>query len=676
MATNNCQPDEFIQALVYLIEGWSNGPEDLGKISRAFKDNDEIMIGQNADVVLKILVQKFAFCSDYKLKEFAHRHELKYTVRQSYASKCGHHPFQTNRYKLTETTLHLNKVRKGEGEVTLERIEDEMRGSAFVKTSEKCPRCGETIIKTQERSIPEACDPDFLTISFSSPQLVRGNAMEVTFSNSMYQITTVLHWDPMRRKAAVSARREDGWKWHGTDVEQAEKFTFPGSLNMTNFKIKDAILLLCVRANEDQCSASSTGEELPEFHLTADNFDSSSESVEGAEDGEENTEIGAGNEVEERQMGDEQCPSGKNREEQEIIQHDLMGEAQVQAEVERLGTIEALVDGMHQTAARTASSLGISLREGIRSMARGQCTFEAVESQILNRRRGEGLPLLYQDMIQELGAEHFNAQTLRERTVDLLEENERALPLFICTGPGGEFVSEEERRQEFMRQLAALRQRDQYAYSAADLLLDGLSLFLGLNILVINTSTPEELPISFHTPGRLGGDAVQARHESPLILIYDRDATHYEEARPLDEASEARLLTVQEHFMEHGVWFISRQQSQPPEARIPLAEMFAAQEQQRPTDQICSAGSRNRMVTSSDDEEIERQRMIPIATSTPVKDSDRGQSELSQNSPRREASMFQDQDEQLQASLSSSVGMESTNYSTQVHSIFFVAPVS
>ena len=117
--------------------------------------------------------------------------------------------------------------------------------------------------------------------------------------------------------------------------------------------------------------------------------------------------------------------------------------------------------------------------------------------------------------------------------------------------------------------------------------------------------------------------------------------------------------------MEHGVWFISRQQSQ-------SAEMFAAQEQQRPTDQICSAGSRNRMVTSSDDEEIERQRMIPIATSTPVKDSDRGQSELSQNSPRREASMFQDQDEQLQASLSSSVGMESTNYSTQVHSIFFL----
>ena len=165
---------------------------------------------------------------------------------------------------------------------------------------------------------------------------------------------------------------------------------------------------------------------------------------------------------------------------------------------------------------------------------------------------------------------------------------------------------------------------------------------------------------------------MQARHESPLILLYDRDASHYEEARPLDEASEARLLTVQEHFMEHGVWFISRQQSQPPEARTPLAEMFAAQEQQRPTDQICSAGSRNRMVTSSDDEEIERQRMIPIATSTPVKDSDRGQPELSQNSPRREASMFQDQDEQLQASLSSSVGMESTNYSTQVHSIFFL----
>ena len=79
-------------------------------------------------------------------------------------------------------------------------------------------------------------------------------------------------------------------------------------------------------------------------------------------------------------------------------------------------------------------------------------------------------------------------------------------------------------------------------------------------------------------------------------------------------------------------------------------------------------------LTSSDDEEIERQRMTPLATSTPVKDSDRGQPELSQNSPRHEASigsLFQDQDEQLQSELSSSVGMESTNYSTQVHSILF-----
>ena len=598
MAAANSPPDEFIQALVQLIEGWSNGPEDLGQSCGAFKDNDDIMIGHNADVVLKNLVQKLAFCGDYKVRDFAHKHEMKYTVRQSYdASKCGHNAHQTNRHRLMETTLHLNKVRKGERELTLENIEEEVSGSAFVKSSEKCPRCGETIIKTQERFIPEACDPDFLTISFNSAHMITGNVMEVAFSNSIYQIKSVLHWDPARRKAAVSVRREDGWKWYGTDVSQAEEYPFPDSLNMTHFKLTNAIVLMCVRTDGDHSSASSTDEQLADFYWSADNFNSSSEPLEGegqraeTSDGEgagnevEEQQIGNepcpsvrnqpeqeilqhglmteneetsmrndGNEVEEQQTENEPCPSVRNQPEQEILQHGLMTEAEVQEEVRRLGRIATRVDQMYATADTIATSLGISLREGVRSIARGQCLWEAIEMHILNRRPGEGLPLVFQDLIQELGPEHFHHQRMREGVVDLLQDNERALPLFECTGPGGEFLSEEERVQEFRRQLAALRQNDQYAYSAADMLVDGLSLLLRLNILLFNTSTPDQLPISFHTPSRLGGDDVQARHESPLILLYDRDGSHYEEARPLDEASEARLLIVQEYFLEHGVW--------------------------------------------------------------------------------------------------------------------------
>ena len=111
-------------------------------------------------------------------------------------------------------------------------------------------------------------------------------------------------------------------------------------------------------------------------------------------------------------------------------------------------------------------------------MARGQCLFESVQTHILNRRPGEGLPLVFEDLIQEFGPEYFHHQRLREAVVDLLQENERALPLFECTGPLGEYLSEQERVQEFWRQLADLRQAGEYAYSAADLLVDGLSLFL------------------------------------------------------------------------------------------------------------------------------------------------------------------------------------------------------
>ena len=111
----------------------------------------------------------------------------------------------------------------------------------------------------------------------------------------------------------------------------------------------------------------------------------------------------------------------------------------------------------------------------------------------------------------------------------------------------------------------------------------------------------------------------------------------------------------------------------PEETKIPLAEMFAAND-------ICGAGNvevgevpnneqekGSRRETSKGNEETER--MIPIATSTPMKDFDGEQLGPSGISARHKATraLFQGHNEHLQASLVSSVELESTNYTTQVH---------
>ena len=86
---------------------------------------------------------------------------------------------------------------------------------------------------------------------------------------------------------------------------------------------------------------------------------------------------------------------------------------------------------------------------------------------------------------------------------------------------------------------------------AGDLLIDGVSAVLGVNILIMMTNTPDKHPFDLHTPAALGGEL---KHQSPIFLMYSQAGSHYEEARPLDAASEAKLLVVQETFLKHSYW--------------------------------------------------------------------------------------------------------------------------
>ena len=82
-------------------------------------------------------------------------------------------------------------------------------------------------------------------------------------------------------------------------------------------------------------------------------------------------------------------------------------------------------------------------------------------------------------------------------------------------------------------------------------MVDGICAALGVNILIMRTDTPDDHPFDLHTPTAFGG---QLKQESPVFLMFDAAKSHFEEARPLDEASEAKLLVVQETFLKHNLW--------------------------------------------------------------------------------------------------------------------------
>ena len=231
---------------------------------------------------------------------------------------------------------------------------------------------------------------------------------------------------------------------------------------------------------------------------------------------------------------------------------------QEQANIERMGNVAELADAMEVTAVKIASRLKMSLTLGIRSMAGGQCLFESASDQIFHRvlwltqgRDEEGNPLMFQEVIDALGNENCSAQSIRQGTVDLLKDNEYAFDKFVFVGPQGEFLSEEARREEFNRQLEELRRDDQYAMAAGDVLIDGMSAFLGLSIVLFRTSTPDKHPINVHVPETFGGTL---RHDMPLLLIYDETHSHFEEGRPADMSSDQNLIHVKEIFLEHDYW--------------------------------------------------------------------------------------------------------------------------
>ena len=110
-----------------------------------------------------------------------------------------------------------------------------------------------------DRFIKEACDPDFLTLYFSTPQTLEEIETELTFSNNKYRIKSIIHWDPKTNKAAVSAERRDGWSWFGVDNSQVQEYTYSPA------RFHNVIALMCVRSTTKDASSEGDSRETEEM---------------------------------------------------------------------------------------------------------------------------------------------------------------------------------------------------------------------------------------------------------------------------------------------------------------------------------------------------------------------------------------------------------------------------
>ena len=248
----------IVSAVLSVLEGWSNGPHDLAQLCGAFMDEDQLMVTSNVDCLLKSLLKELSFSEDYRVREFVHKHECKYSLSTTYVADCHFVSKPTLRHEFIEASLHLKRAKEGGPDLDVQSLQKLIVETTSLSVREACqrfPRCEEIITKRLERKMAKELDPDFLTIYFSSPQTIRDIAeAPISFSNSQYLIKSLVHWDMKRLKASVSAERKSGWSWFGVDSEQAKECKYEKNLFL------NVAAIMCVRTNSLQEEASSASE--------------------------------------------------------------------------------------------------------------------------------------------------------------------------------------------------------------------------------------------------------------------------------------------------------------------------------------------------------------------------------------------------------------------------------
>ena len=248
LASVDQAPDSFQEALLHLLQdrGWSNSLEDLARSIEANKD-DSASVSDNVNKLLGKLLETLAWSGDFKLRDMAHRHELKF-VMSTGDGGCFHKQPAVVKHQCVQLSLRLNK--SSDEAVTVEQLKagiDGLLKSPF--TEEPCRRCDTGVKRTLSLSIQHGCDPDFITIVCDVPISFRAADLTVSFSNSCYRVMAVVQWDINTRKASVSREREDGWWWHGVDRGQAQSFKYTAEQVAASRHFRDAAVLMAVRTS-------------------------------------------------------------------------------------------------------------------------------------------------------------------------------------------------------------------------------------------------------------------------------------------------------------------------------------------------------------------------------------------------------------------------------------------
>ena len=197
-------PDPIMQALIDLLndEGWTNSVQDLGVAVKAVKDEDGVMLTTNVDRLLQRIVRKLLWCSDYKVADMGHRHELKFVVERSYRG-CPHNIGEIVKHKCYPVSLQLAPRGK-----KLCDIQAALKKSLKTEYEEKCKECNRTIVTCVEQSIYPWSDPDFLTVYFKEPQDIQETDLRLKLGKSFYAVKSVVHWDQERKKSGRKPRRK------------------------------------------------------------------------------------------------------------------------------------------------------------------------------------------------------------------------------------------------------------------------------------------------------------------------------------------------------------------------------------------------------------------------------------------------------------------------------------
>ena len=209
---------------------------------------------RNVDKLISKLLGKLAWAPDFKLKEMAHRQELKFTMNYNDGG-CVHTRAAVEKHRCIQFSLRI-PCSSSEA-VTTEQLEKKM-GDLLKCSLPYCETCDSRVPRTGFLSIHPGCDSDFLTIVCDAPICFTGSEFSIAFSRSKYRLMTVLHWDLKNRKSSVSKEKEDGWHWYGIDEGQAESYKYSPAQVEASRHMQDSAVLMMVRMEDDE-DISATG---------------------------------------------------------------------------------------------------------------------------------------------------------------------------------------------------------------------------------------------------------------------------------------------------------------------------------------------------------------------------------------------------------------------------------